>query len=163
MADLSILREPLSDRLIGEMEALVRDFFAKTEAGSNRPPLDYDWPQHYLLEELGAYLVFTARERGRLVGFNMYNIWKHPHHKTVTYAICSLLGVWVSERGHGIGRQLVEYAETHLPDYGVEYMVHGDRYYHGKASLFEKLPGYVLMERHYQKKLVVKADDAGQE
>jgi len=151
MADLIITEEPWTYELASEMEALVRDFFAKSQAGSNRPPLDYNWPYYKMLTDVGMFVVYTARENGILRGFSMYTMPYHPHHQTVRYGFCELLGVPVEERGRGIGRKLVEFAERDLADKGCSRMIQGDRHYHGKKSLFEKMDGYVLVESYYQK------------
>jgi GNAT superfamily N-acetyltransferase len=98
-------------------------------------------------------VVYTAREAGKLVCFAMYTLAYHPHHQTVRYDYCELIGVLYSERGRGIGNNLIAYAEAELPKLGVDRMIQGDRYYHGKTSIFEKRTGYTLVERFYQKVL----------
>lgn len=150
---IAVQEEPFTLELAAEMEELVRDFFAKTEAGSNRPPLDYNWRSYQTLYEMDMFIVYVARDEGRMLGFAMYTIFMHPHHQTVKMAMCELLGTRFSERGRGVGTALLDYAENALREEGVSRMIQGDRYYHGRTPIFEKRPGYVLVERFYVKVL----------
>jgi len=150
---ITVQEETFTLELAAEMEELVRDFFAKTEAGSNRPPLDYNWEYYQTTYDLGMFVVYVAREEGRMLGFAMYTLVNHPHHKTVKFGYCELIGTRFSERGRGVGTALLDYAENALREEGVSRMIQGDRYYHGRTPIFEKRPGYVLVERFYVKVL----------
>lgn len=153
MADLVIAEEPFTHKLASEMEELIRDFFGKTEAGKNRPPLDYNWASYIAGYEAGSSHIYVAREDGRMVGFGLYACVLHPAHKTVKYAYCLALNVRYDSKGKGIARRIVEHVTPELIKLGCSRMVQSDTYFDGVTPLFEKMPGFKLVERFYQRQI----------
>lgn len=153
MADLSILQEPLSDRLKREMLELADTYFTQTDAHKDLPPLDMKWETYETLKQLGMLVIFTAREEGKLLGFNMYAVTEHPHHRGCLMANCDALSVRLDARSKGVGRKLVDYATPRLREMGVQRMVHHERQYNNRPALFETIPGFRLADRVYWKDL----------
>src|SRR5262245_7692603 len=122
-----------------ETDRLIKDYFARTNAQKGQPPFDMDWMHYITLEQRGNLMLFTARERGELIGMAMYMLSPHPHHAGYAFAICDTLGVNPDYRGRGVGRALVEFAEKHLRAHGMDYMLHGYRSVYGVTPLFEKI------------------------
>lgn len=48
--------------------------------------LDPQWREYALLEQMGRFVVFTAREDGRLIGYNAFFLNKHMHYGGFTVA-----------------------------------------------------------------------------
>lgn len=134
-----------------DMEALVRDYYARTIASQNMKPLKFKWHVYQVLENSGLCKLFTAREEGMLIGFALYAVHEHLHHDFIQ-AECTLLAVRPENRSHGIGKKLVQYAEHWFKEHGVSHMVHHYRVLYHTTPLFERL-GFKLEDVSYVKEL----------
>lgn len=135
-----------------ELNELVLDYFAKTEAPEGVPPLDMDWDFYISLERKGLLLLFTVREKAELVGFAMYVMSPHPHHKGLISAMCDIIATRLGKRNKGIGTTLIEAAEAYFRQAEVDMVVHGFRTCYNVSPLFERL-GYKMIEQQYMKRL----------
>jgi GNAT superfamily N-acetyltransferase len=136
----------------GELDALVKGYFATTIAKEGTPPLDMNWPLYEAMQETGALLLVTATHVDEIVGFGTYFIFYHPHHKTVACAQSDILAVKLRKRGKAIGKNIVMYAENELRELGVQIVTHQFRTCYDVEPLFPKL-GYKLEEHSYRKVL----------
>ena len=146
---MDIQVEPLKQCVV-EMSAILLGYWKTTEAAVGVPPLDMDWDYYAAQEAAQQLVLITAREDKEMVGFVMYIVMMHPHHKTVRYALCDILAVKLGYRNVGIGAKLVTAAEPLLKQYYVKRMLHGFRTVYDTEPLFPKL-GYTLFEQNYMK------------
>jgi GNAT superfamily N-acetyltransferase len=135
-----------------ELNSLVCDYYASTVAAKDLPPLDFNWPIYCALQEEGMLELYTARDKDELVGFAIYHIYPHLHHRSHLVAACDTLAVRPKHRGKGIGRTLMEYAEPLLKRHEVKSIIHQFRTCYTAKPLFPKL-GYKLIEYGYLKEL----------
>jgi GNAT superfamily N-acetyltransferase len=136
-----------------ELETLVRAYYSPTKAHDGIPAYRFNWPVYWTAQAHKALYLATARrgrERwggasgaahytGTLVGWVLYLVTDHPHHKGFRVAECDTLAVSHHERGQGIGRGLVEHAEPALKAMGATRIIHRHRLVYGDNSLFPKL------------------------
>lgn len=135
------------------MEALVRDYYARTIAHEGMRPLNFKWAAYKGLEAAGMCKLFTAcTANGRMQGFSLYVVQLHMHHDDQVVAQCTLIGVRPECRSQGIGRKLIEYAEHWFKGHGVTHMVHHHRVIYDVKPLFERI-GFKLEELGYVKEL----------
>lgn len=146
---MDIQVEPLK-KCIVEMSAILLEYWKATPAHEGVPPLDMNWDYYAEQEAAQQFILITAREDEDLVGFAMYIIIMHPHHKTVRFAICDILAVKLGYRNVGIGTKLVTAAEPLLKMYYVKQIVHQCRTVYNVEPLFLKL-GFTLIEQSYMK------------
>lgn len=145
MTDVVYRREPLTREVEDELEALVRDYYHRTPAKDGIPPYDFDWRLYERAEASRRLILVTARQReddggpGKLLGFALYLIYEHPHHRGFRLGDCDTLAVAPEARGRGIGRGLIEYAIPLLKDKRVRRVIHRHRLVYGEDSLFPKL------------------------
>jgi GNAT superfamily N-acetyltransferase len=135
-----------------ELDELVHDYYASTVAAEDMPPLDFNWSVYCALEHAGMLKLYTARNKDDLVGFVLYHVYPHLHHRTYMTAACDTLAVKPEQRGKGIGRALMEYAEPQLKKCDVKSITHQFRTCYTAKPLFPKL-GYKLIEYGYLKEL----------
>lgn len=136
-----------------EMDELLHDYFEKTIAKEGLPILNMDWRAYIELQRREHLILTTARDtRGRLLGFVMYYIYPHLHHKGFICAACDILAVRVEHRGRGIAQTLMEASEPLLKEHKVRYITHQFRVCYDTAPLFPKM-GYKLIEQGYLKEL----------
>ncbi len=149
---MHIAKEQLVDTVM-DLDALIRDYFARTKAQDGIPPLRMNWKFYADLEAASRLTVLTARaDDGVLLGFAMYILGNHPQHAGMPYAMCNTLAVDVSHRNQGIGTLLVEAALAHFKDTDIKMVMHGYRTIYDTEPLFPKL-GFDLMEHIYMKVL----------
>jgi GNAT superfamily N-acetyltransferase len=113
-----------------------------------------DWETYKRIELANALVIFTARDDGKLRGFVMYVLAKHPHHKGMRFATCDIIAVDPDYRGMGIARSLIEYAEEQFKRYvyNVQAVIHNYRTIYDVEPLFEKM-GFHNVESVYMKVL----------
>jgi GNAT superfamily N-acetyltransferase len=135
-----------------EFDALIHHYYAVTDASKDVPPLCFDWSFYLMLEDTGKLVTFTVRT-DQLDGFAQYFVVQNVKHPSMLLAACDTLAVRPEMRGHGIGRQLVEFATGELKALGCTHMTHGFRMtYRDEVPLFEKI-GFRLYEKVYMKEL----------
>jgi len=148
---MEINREPLRNAL-NEVEALLLDYFARTNAQEGQPQLDMDWHAFLRIEENGKLMLMTAREDVELRGFAVYVFYPHLHHAHSIWAMCDILAVDPDHRGKGIATAIVQAAMTRFKVMGIDQIVHGFRTVYDTTPLFEKL-GFTCIEHIYRKAL----------
>lgn len=149
---MDIRRERL-DRCLNEVDALLLDYFERTEnAQKGQPKLEMNWAEIMRIEDNGKLALFTAREGEQLQGFAMYVLVKHLHHASTMWALCDILAVNPDVRGQGIATRMVEHACNKFKQMGIAYVVHGYRTVYGVEPLFPKL-GFTCIEHAYMKAL----------
>lgn len=144
--------EPLTPSLVPELEAIWNAYYATTPAHTGTPPYDFDWNSYFRLDALGILKIITARKEGRLVGFILYMVTHHLHHRTTLMGVSDGIGVDMTVRGEGVGRGLLAKGEEVLRGLGCTSITHSYRLCYGTTPLFEKL-GFEAIEHVYQKRL----------
>ncbi len=64
-----------------DIKPLLDKHWAETEPNQDTIPLDPDWKEYALLDQMGILHIFTAREGGELVGYCVVMVSKSIHHK----------------------------------------------------------------------------------
>jgi GNAT superfamily N-acetyltransferase len=82
-------------------------------------PVDMDWSSYRAMEDAQRLLTVTARTAGKLIGYAVYIIWRHPHHRGICTAQNDAWFIDPAYRRGPIGRRLVERAEALMAQRGV--------------------------------------------
>ena len=135
-----------------ECGELVKDYFARTIAGKDTPPLVFKWHIYKTFEDSGLCKLFVARDDDQIYGFALYIMFNHMHHDDVVVAQCDMIGVRPEMRGKHIGQTLIECAIAWFKDHGVTRIVHLYRVIYDTVPLFVKM-GFELDEIVYKKEL----------
>jgi GNAT superfamily N-acetyltransferase len=133
------------------LDKLVKEHVVP-EHKDDGPPIDMDWPMYMRVQASRALILVCARKGGHIVGFAMYYVMPHPHHKTLLCGHCDSLVTRVEDRGKGIGTKLIKFGEHVLRSRGVQYVLHNQKVPDGIEPLCAKL-GYKLEEQSYRKAL----------
>jgi GNAT superfamily N-acetyltransferase len=148
---MEIKEEQVRD-VYGELDELMLDYYKRSPAAEDVPPLNFNWRAYIQLNNEGHVKLFTART-DKLLGFVLYHIHEHLHHIGSLNAACDTLAVHMEARRHGVGRKLMEYAEPVLRGLGATHVTHQFRTCYTAKPLFPKL-GYKLIEYGYMKELI---------
>ena len=146
---MNIQVEPLK-KVSHLLNAIIVEYYEKTDAQGNMPPLAMNWDEAAKLEAKDMFIVITNRDHDKLTGFVTYYIGPHPHHKNTIFASCGTLAVKVEHRGKGIAGRLLKAAEPLLKMYDVKMIIHGYRTLYKTKPIF-KAHGYELTELQYMK------------
>ena len=134
-----------------DCDALVIDYYARTEASHGWMPLKINWDAYRKMESTGHCCLFTAREE-QLNGFALYIVNQHLHHPMHQVAACSILAVRPEMRSRGLGSRLVEFAMPWLKSRGCTHITHSYRTLYDVKPLFPEL-GFKLHEYTYVRTL----------
>lgn len=152
MADLSIMKESIGPFFIEGADSILHEHYDRTDTKIDIPPVNYNWLHYKAVEDTGMLLCLGAREEGKMLGFAMYYVMKHPHHVDALWAACDGLCVSVDGRGKGVGRKLLEFAEQEFRQMGVTRMIQMGRSWYKGETLYEKM-GFTMTEQVFYKDL----------
>ena len=140
------------DSIKDEIMSLAHLHWDSTEWDVNKDnELDPDWERYAHLENNNSLIIFTAREKGVLIGYNVFFIHTSIHYKKQFVANQNLIFIHPDKRG--FGKYFIFYSDEKLKEIGVKKV-----FYHLKAKndwsdkLLKPL-GYELMDKIYGRKL----------
>ena len=104
---VTFAREDLAD-VRGEIAPLLERHQAEL---ASFPDIlaDCDWDFYAQAQSIGLLQIFTAREAGKLVGYAVFVVRKHPHYKRHTWANNDVIWVLPAHRRTGVGRAFVSH------------------------------------------------------
>lgn len=113
-------------------------------------PLDYNAEFYRDAEASGALKVYSVREDNYLIGYCVFVLFKHPHHKTSLHAKQDILYIQKHKRGRGIS--FLKYCEQRLKEAGVEYIHQCVPAQNDWSKLLTRM-GYDKLETIYTRRL----------
>jgi GNAT superfamily N-acetyltransferase len=134
-----------------EMQALQQGY-QRDEIKGHMPPINTDWDMMQKIEDSDMGLAIAATVGKQLLGFAIYLVFNHAHHKGVKFGSCDIIAVDPEYRGRGIAQAIIKHAEVVLRDHGVLYMTHGFRLVYNCKPLFAGL-GFKAEEIMYIKQI----------
>lgn len=87
---IEFMKETLFD-VIHEVDDMLRGHFEEVATSKDRIKLAPMWEEYAMLEKMGRFAVFTARDNGKLVGYGGFFINKHLHHGAAVFAVNDVL------------------------------------------------------------------------
>lgn len=85
----------------------------------DKMPLDPDYPRYARADAANEYLMVTARDDGRIIGYVSFWVHGPPHYHSTITAFMDLIYLPQDHRGLGIGRMMVDIAKPALKAMGV--------------------------------------------
>jgi GNAT superfamily N-acetyltransferase len=116
--------------VVQEVQPLLELHYQELTLNKDLVKLDPRWQDYRLLEQLGRFVIFTARDDGNLVGYSAYFLNKHLHYSGLTVAQNDVLFVHPDSRRGTTALRFLTYAEEQLKALGADKLV-----YHIKFSL----------------------------
>lgn len=114
---VTFAREDLAD-VQGEIAPLLERHQAEL---ASFPDIlaDCDWNFYEAAAKTGLLQIFTAREAGKLVGYAVFVVRKHPHYRRHTWANNDVIWVLPAHRRNGTGRAFVSHFLADFTGQGV--------------------------------------------
>lgn len=122
-------RETIFD-VIEEVQPLLELHYTELTLNKDVVKLNPRWDVYTGLESLGAFVVLTAREDGKLCGYNAFFLNRHMHYGDFVVAQNDVLFLHPSCRRGTTALRFIDYSEQYLRDMGVQKLT-----YHIKFSL----------------------------
>lgn len=131
-----------------EVEELVKLHWPEMMGDQPEIPLDIDWDQYSVLENIGAIHFFTARDDQLLIGYHSAIITPHLHSRKTLHALVDFLYLHPDYRRGFIGVNLLKHADESLESLGVKKIVSGVKLHHDHGRILERL-GYRASDQTY--------------
>lgn len=115
---MDIQLEQFEDVLL-DIPALWKAHYLEIADDKDKKTLSPDISNYLALEQSNRLAIFTARDKGELVGYAFFVVNASLHYKRHLVAQNDLFFVLPSYRGRFVGGQLIDAAETLLKNAGV--------------------------------------------
>ncbi len=112
---MNFQHETLFD-VIEEVQPLLERHFAELARNQDRITLNPDWARYAATEQNKALLVFTARDKGELVGYAAFIVGSHLHYRDLTVASNDVLWLAPAHRVGRTGVRLIRFCEQMLTE-----------------------------------------------
>lgn len=151
MKELTISREHILDCCDELMPLILKHYEEVGDFSEDLVP-DPAWETYGALEDAGALRTFVIRKNDLVIGYAIYILNAHLHHKGSRMAINDAIYLCPEFRRKGYGAALLNYSEATLVTDGVEniYITVKDKMDFGKLLEAE---GYRKVEASYLKKV----------
>jgi L-amino acid N-acyltransferase YncA len=140
----TVIAEERYADVIDEIKGLFELHWEEIALNKEDIPLDPDYSVYEALDRAGAMVICTVRNNGRLIGYAVYFVRKHPHYRNHTWAVSDLFWVNPSYRDGRIGDNLFAFIEKTLTDKGVHVM-------HTTCKTAHPAPAFLLQRRGHDK------------
>lgn len=114
--------------------------------------LNPDWESYYELEQVGNLRIFTARNKGTLVGYFVVIVNSNLHYKDHLFAANDIIYLHKDYRKGFTGIKLIKFAEECLREDGVSVLAINTKVHQPFDVVLERLD-FNMVERVYSKYL----------
>lgn len=114
---ITLQRETLFD-IVHEVDDLLKLHYDEVALHRDTIKLDPMWEDYASLERMGRFVVFTARDDGRLVGYSAFFVNKHMHYSGTTLAINDVIFLHPDQRKSTTGYRLIKFSHEQLKERG---------------------------------------------
>lgn len=102
-------------------------------------PLYPRWDDYALLERMGRYTVFTARDNGLLVGYSAFYVDRHMHSAGFTFARNDVFYIREDHRGGMTAMRFLRYTHEQLKGLGAQHIGYLCKFHNNLAALLHRL------------------------
>lgn len=110
---IALQKETLFD-IVHEVDELLRLHYEEVALHRDRIKLAPMWDEYATLERMGRFVVFTARDDGRLVGYSAFFINSHMHYRDTVVAHNDVLFLHPDHRKSTTGYRLIKFSHEQL-------------------------------------------------
>jgi hypothetical protein len=125
---MQFARELLCE-VVEEVQPLLEAHYRELTLNQDVVKLDPQWERYALLESMGGFIVFTAREDGKLCGYNAFFVAHHMHYAALKVAQNDVFYICDDKRAGTTPLRFLRYCEAQLKADGAHKVV-----YHCKPS-----------------------------
>ncbi len=100
--------------VLPDIEPLLAMHYEELTLNKARIVLNPMWEKYALLEQAGVLNIYTARQKGKLIGYSWFFINQHMHYADLTVAVNDVLFLHPDHRTGRTGIRLIQYCEREL-------------------------------------------------
>lgn len=151
METISYQVEPLSQCQI-ELSSHLHAHWHEVALNHDEVPLNPDWDQYHLLQNLGQLQIVVFRISGKLEGYHVSILRSHLHYKSTLHGFTDVFYINPKFRKGGYGIKLFKFAEAEWKRRGVVkgFTATKIHKYLDISTLLEWL-GWIHIEKQYSK------------
>lgn len=138
------------DSVVEDVKELLKSHWDELALNKDKIKINPDWDTYYALQEQGKLDIFTARDKGVLVGYFVVLVSTHMHYKDHLFAKNDLIYLAPSHRKGFTGVKLIKFAESMLKEDGVSVLVINTKNHKPFHKLMEFL-GFISEDTEYTK------------
>lgn len=125
---IAFQRELLCE-VVEEVQPLLERHYLELTRHKDVVKLAPRWPQYAAMEQAGCFVVLTARDDGKLAGYNAFFVQPHMHYEGLSTATNDVFWLEPEYRRGVTALRFLRFCEDHLKAQGVMKLV-----YHCKLS-----------------------------
>jgi hypothetical protein len=148
----TIAEEPFRSA-IEEAIPLLKEHWEELARNKEDIPLDPDFTVYDTLERAGMLATFVVRKEGKMIGYAVYLVRRHPHYRQHVWAVSDLFWINPSHRDGRVGLALFSAVEKGLKARGVHVMHTSHKVDHPTPGVLLKRRGHAMIEHGYSKRL----------
>lgn len=114
---MNLQQETLFD-VLDEVDYLLQMHYEEVALNRDKKRLLPKWEEYAALEKMGAFVVYTARHEGVLVGYAAFFIHTHMHYGEYKLAINDVVFLHPDHRKSTCGYRLIKFADDQLKERG---------------------------------------------
>lgn len=150
MLTKSFLQEEITEALLDEIIPLLVGHYAELPRFKDIKP-EPDWDFYLKAGSIGVMKCFTLREEGKLIGYAVFSVSKHPHFKNSLQAVHDLLYLEPASRKGRNGIEFIKDCDEALTAMGCQVISWSSNSQHDYSAILERL-GYQLVDLTFSRK-----------
>lgn len=108
------LQQEMLFEVASEVQDLLEMHYEELTLNKDKVRLKPMWERYAALERAGAFVIYTARKNGVLVGYSAFFINQHLHYADLTVAANDVLFLHPRHRTGRNGIRLIQFCENEL-------------------------------------------------
>lgn len=141
---MQFARELLCE-VVQEVKPLLDLHYEELTLNRDVVKLDPQWEQYAALEQAGAFVVFAARDDGKLVGYSAYFTFHHMHYAALRVAQSDVFFLAEAHRKGSAPLRFLRFCEAALKADGAQKIVYHCKPQNNFAPILNRL-GYATEE-----------------
>jgi hypothetical protein len=120
---ISFAKELLCE-VVQEVQPLLERHYEELTRNKDVVKLDPAWDEYAALERAGRFVIFTARDDGRLLAYNAFFLGPHLHYKSLVVGQNDVLWIEHEYRKGITPIRFLKYSHTELKSHGAQKIVY---------------------------------------
>lgn len=105
--------------VLEELKPLLEDHWEEVAWYKDKIKLNPDYEKYIMMQEANSLLFVTARDEGKLVGYNVNFLQYHPHYSDHIFAVNDIIFLHPDYRHGKVAKEMLEGTEELLKHLGV--------------------------------------------
>ena len=125
--------------LIEELKPYLHDHYKEVAMYQDKIPLDPNYEAYGLAQDNGVLHMFTMRDEGELIGYNIFFVQSHPHYNSTYWAMNDIVYIAPDQRHNLASLEFFQYCEEQLKEFGADVITYHMKVMKTFQALMESL------------------------